>query len=273
MIIEPFCSNNIDSFLQLASEEGWIAGEWEFEFLLAAFPQGCFTAHDDNGEITGFVTALLHQRSGWIGNLIVAEKSRGKGIGEALFKRSLDSLMKAGATTVWLTASKAGAPLYEKYGFSMIDTIFRWVGTGRAKEVCLDNKNADFTDDLIINLDTQIWGDRREQLLGAIGSRGTLIQNDDGFMVMQPCGSAIQIGPFAATDATGAESLLGMALKSVPFGSRVLLDAPLANRSALRIYNRKKMRIAGSNLLMYAGVKPDYKPELLYGLATMGSCG
>jgi hypothetical protein len=33
------------------------------------------------------------------------------------------------------------------------------------------------------------------------------------------------------------------------------------------------MRVTGSTELMYAGVKPDYRPEMLYGLATMGSCG
>jgi hypothetical protein len=33
------------------------------------------------------------------------------------------------------------------------------------------------------------------------------------------------------------------------------------------------MRISGSNELMYAGVKPAYQSEYIYGLATMGSCG
>jgi hypothetical protein len=33
------------------------------------------------------------------------------------------------------------------------------------------------------------------------------------------------------------------------------------------------MRISGNNDLMYAGKKPHYHSEYLFGLATMGSCG
>ena len=53
----------------------------------------------------------------------------------------------------------------------------------------------------------------------------------------------------------------------------VCLDAPASNRTGLLLFNRNRMRISGSNELMYAGVKPAYLPEYIYGLATMGSCG
>jgi hypothetical protein len=123
------------------------------------------------------------------------------------------------------------------------------------------------------DLDTKAWGDRRTTLLGATALRGTLIQNASGFIVRQPCGDAVQFGPFSASDGGSAELLFENASSSVTFGAKVLVDAPASNRSALRLYNHKKMRIAGRNLLMYAGIKPDYRPDLLYGLATMGSCG
>jgi hypothetical protein len=103
--------------------------------------------------------------------------------------------------------------------------------------------------------------------------RGWALFEGSGFAVVQPCGEEMQLGPFSAPDSTTAESLLEAALRTVPPGRKVFLDAPLSNRSALRLYNRKGMRIAGRNDLMYAGVKPDYRPEMLYGLATMGSCG
>jgi hypothetical protein len=74
-------------------------------------------------------------------------------------------------------------------------------------------------------------------------------------------------------DSDTAECLLDAALHRIPLGSKIYLDSPASNRAALRMFNRRRLRIAGTTELMYAGLCPDYRPELLYGLATMGSCG
>ena len=37
MRIEPFRGDDIEPFLKLAAEEGWLAEPWEFEFLLRSF--------------------------------------------------------------------------------------------------------------------------------------------------------------------------------------------------------------------------------------------
>lgn len=274
MIIEPFRTGDIDLFLFLAVSEGWMADRWEFEFLLSAFPQGCFAAREDTGETAGFVTAVRHDRSGWIGNLIVAERFRGRGVGETLFRRALGSLHDDGAETVWLTASKAGKSLYEKHGFRTIDSIVRWVGAGRQRHsICDTPKKYSFPANLPGSIDCQAWGDQRDLLLLATIGRGKMLQKESGFAVIQPCGGVKQIGPFAAQDDVTAAQLLGEALGDVPFGSKVYIDAPVSNRSALRLYNRRNMRISGRTELMCAGRKPEYRSEYLYGLATMGSCG
>lgn len=274
MNIEVFRAEDIVPFLKLAALESWVAESWEFEFLLAEFSQGCFVARGDEGETIGFVTALCHGNSGWIGNLIVAEASRGCGIGEALFKKSLEALQLAGVDTIWLTASKSGVSLYEKHGFSCLDTIVRWAGTGRGRrtshEVSVEREVLDVSS---CDLDKHAWGDDRSTLLEATARRGTLLQDESGFTVLQPCGDSWQFGPFLASNDATAEHLFDAAVKRVTLGTKIIADAPASNRSALRLFNRRKMRIAGSNLLMYAGKKPDYRPELIYGLATMGSCG
>ncbi len=274
MNIEPFSTDDIAPFLELATAENWLAEPWEFEFLLSQFSQGCFVARSDEGETAGFVTSLRHERSGWIGNLIVSCEQRGKGIGEALFRKVLETLLDDGVETVWLTASKAGMPLYQKFGFKSIDTIIRWNGIGRQNNTAPENRTACKGAQPALNkIDGRGWGDRREALLAATISRGELLQQESGFVVVQPCGEAMQIGPFSAADYSTADALLKSALNSVPFGKKVCLDAPASNRSVLSLFNRKKMQIAGSNELMYAGVKPAYRPEYIYGLATMGSCG
>lgn len=274
MTVEPFRADDTTAFLKMAAAEGWVAEPWEFAFLLTVFPQGCFCMRDSHGKGIAFVTSLQHEKSGWIGNLIVAEEFRGQGLGEALFRKAMEALHAAGVKTFWLTASKMGRSLYERNGFSSIDTIVRWVGTGRQQHPSY-GRNAEVlaTSPSIIDADRHCWGDRREPLLAATMDRGWAIHGETGFIVVQQCGEALQVGPFSALDSGTAEVLLEKALRTIPLGRKIFLDAPASNRPALRLFNRKGMRIAGRNELMYAGVKPDYRPEMLYGLATMGSCG
>jgi ribosomal protein S18 acetylase RimI-like enzyme len=274
MIIEPFRGADIPLFLKLATEAGWVAETWEFEFLLQEFPQGCFAARSSDGAPIGFVTSLRHDRSGWIGNLLVTAQHRGKGVGERLFCCAHDALRNSGAQTVWLTASQQGKSLYEKHGFRTVDTILRWVGTGRQRHATHGgNGCGEASNSSVSSIDCLAWGGRRDALLAATVARGELNLIDSGFCVIQPCNGACQIGPFAAFDSTTAEQLFDSALRTIPFGTKIYLDAPAANRHALRMFNRRRMAIAGSSALMYAGLCPEYRPELIYGLATMGSCG
>ena len=276
MMIEPFRADDIAAFLTLASAEGWVAEPWEFAFLLTIFPQGCLCVRDRDGKGIAFATALRHEKSGWIGNLIVAEGFRGKGLGEGLFRKALEALLAAGVGTFWLTASDSGKSLYEKYGFKSLDAIVRWSGTGRRRHAG-HTRQRELTDltasTSVSGIDCQAWGDRRDALLAATAGRGRLLLEESGFMVIQPCGAAMQLGPFSAQDCGSAEYLCDAALGSVPRETRVYIDAPLSNRPAVRLFSRRGMRATGSTELMYAGAKPDYRPEMLYGLATMGSCG
>jgi GNAT superfamily N-acetyltransferase len=274
MRVETFGRGDVPVFLKLAASEGWVAEEWEFEFLLTVFPQGCFCLRDDSGEPIAFVTSITHGHSGWIGNLIVAEQDRGRGIGQLLFRNALSMLQDAGAETIWLTASKSGRALYERHGFNRVDTVVRWTASGRkrhashATHIGIADSSA-----TACAIDCLAWGDRRDGLLGVVTGRGRLLQEESGFLVVQPCDGAVQFGPFAAMDSSTADRIFNEAIGSVPIGTRVYVDAPASNRAAVRLFNRKSMRVNGSTELMYAGVKPDYRPEMLYGLATMGSCG
>jgi ribosomal protein S18 acetylase RimI-like enzyme len=272
--IRLFTNNDVTAFLELAAQENWVAGEWEFTFLLSRFPQGCFTAIGKAGAAKGFVTSLLHERSGWIGNLIVADHYRGSGIGTALFRKALEALQSAGAETIWLTASKAGVPLYERHGFRAIDSIFRWIGTGRQRhEAHISITPHEKLATTSYLRDAEAWSDRRQALLDVTADRGTLFQKGPGFIVRQPSGGDMQLGPFLAEDAAGAECLFDEAIWGVSPATKIVLDAPASNHAALRLFKRRRMKIAGSSMLMYAGKKPAYRAEWIYGLATMGSCG
>ena len=269
MTIEPFRKEDVPCFLGLAATENWVAEPWEFDFLLSSFPAGCFSARDNAGVAVGFVTSLRHDVSGWIGNLIVDQRHRGFGIGEALFLEALGSLRNVGVETFWLTASKMGKSLYERHGFSSTDTIIRW--TGRGGEQVAPSHTAKGECDAV--LDQLGWGDRRDGLLAVTSRRGTILGGDGAFAVIQPCGRAVQLGPFSALSPDRAAGLLDEALNRQPTGIAIYVDTPAQNHAAVTLLRERGFKNNGANLLMYAGVEPDYRPEYVYGLATMGSCG
>lgn len=271
MTIEPFRREDIPSFLGLAATENWVAEPWEFDFLLSSFSGGCYSARDEAGAAIGFVTSLRHDVSGWIGNLIVDRRYRGCGVGEALFLGALDHLRNSGVETFWLTASKMGKALYEKHGFNSTDTIIRW--TGKTGESVGPGSAPAAPGVCDAALDRLGWGDRRDGLLEATSRRGTVLVEDSAFAVIQPCGDAAQLGPFSALSPDRAARLLDRALNSLPAGMTVYVDTPACNRGAVALLQERGFRDHGTNVLMYAGVTPDYRPEYIYGLATMGSCG
>jgi len=270
MLIDHFYKSDAGSFLELAATEKWVTDPWELDFLLAAFPAGCFCARNADGEAIGFVTAMQHNNSGWIGNLIVNGNCRGKGVGKALFLAAMRALQMEGAGTIWLTASASGKPLYAKYGFRTVDTINRWVAEGRGRQRamignCFTQVNS--------SLDQLGWGDERYPLLDAVTRRGFVQAENDAFAILQPYGEALQLGPWAARESVSAMRMLKAAMEMAPVGVKVYCDVPAGNRCSVEQLESHGFTVQGSTELMFAGYIPDYRPEYIFGLATMGSCG
>lgn len=269
MTIAPFLREDLDHFMAMAYTERWMVDAWEFDFLLGVFPQGCFCARDKADRVTGFVTSLRHDRSGWIGNLIVNPESRGIGIGKRLFSRAREALYEAGVQTIWLTASKAGRSLYEKHGFSSLDSIVRWTVLGNGSP----SSGVDSGAAPDLSIDRLGWDDNRERLVSATAARGRVLASYDGFTVIQPCNKSVQIGPFAALNTGSAEMLLANALASIPPAVEIYIDAPAGNSAGTALLQQFGFRKQGTNQLMFAGTRPAYRPECIYGLASMGSMG
>ncbi len=269
MQIDAFRHEDVDAFLSLAAEENWISGRWEFDVLLRHFPQGCLAARADSGPMA-FITSVRYGSSGWIGNLIVHKNQRSKGVGSALMVRATEILLGAGARTVWLTASEAGKPIYERLGFRAIDVIKRWHGTGRG---CASMKDDYFPLPEAVAIDQAGWGDARETILSQTRERGTLAAFDGGFLISQPLAIGVQLGPWGVTEQRTAVQLLDTAQTRAGSATALFLDVPAHNVDAARLLYSRGFNIGGSALLMYLGEKPAYDPSRIYALATMGSMG
>lgn len=263
-----FVSSDIAPFLRLALAEGWICGEWELEFLLQAFPQGCLVKRVGN-EGVGYITSVRHEKSGWIGNLLVRPDARRGGVGTELMQGALSALLDAGVETVWLTASAKGVELYRKLGFVPVDSINRWVGEGGGAPGSSTSLPCDRN--MIRHVDSAGWGDRRTALLDVTAGRGQLICRNFSFLCIQHWQQGTQLGPWGALFEKEAAALLELAL--AVSAKSVFLDVPAGNLAAAALLTRKGFSIRGSNTLMYFGGKPKYCPDKVFALASMGSMG
>lgn len=263
-----FRNDDISEFLSLATGEGWISEAWELEFLLRVFPAGCLVCRN-KGIPVAFLTSIKYRRSGWIGNLLVRMEWRGQGLGSALFQRALEVLDEAGTRTAWLTASASGRPIYERQGFIAIDTVNRWQTRGR---ITPGNGTANGFSG-ILALDEAGWGDSRETLLRATIDRGSVSLLPEGFMIQQGGENTVMIGPWGSSNPESATKLLEQRLLPEEHGSQIFLDVPAKNLTASKMLLKKGFTVQSSTTLMYRGETPDYAPEYIYALASMGSMG
>jgi hypothetical protein len=56
-------------------------------------------------------------------------------------------------------------------------------------------------------------------------------------------------------------------------GETLCLDVPSGNRGVSTFLVEDGFRVVGSTVLMYRGALPEYRPELIGALASMGSMG
>lgn len=269
MGIDRFRYTDIKPFLEMAVQEGWVCDRWELEFLLPAFPAGCLVWRNGSQPIA-FVTAIKYGRSGWIGNLIVSPHLRGRGTGSTLTRVALTALETAGAKTIWLTASTAGRPIYEKLGFKTVDTVYRWRGKGIAGSTAV-HTSLDLA--AIKAIDRAGWGDYRDSIFASIEGKCDRFSACDGFLCRHSYADGVQFGPWGCLTPKTAQWLLEHALQSSEVMTDTFLDMPEGNRAGAKLLTLSGFRVAGNTLLMYRGTPPTYRPELIYGLASMGSFG
>ena len=91
-------------------------------------------ARNDAGEIVGSLTLVLFRIPtgvrAWIEDVVVDERARRQGIGEALTQRACEVATESGARTVDLTSRpsrEAANRLYGRLGFQLRETnVYRW---------------------------------------------------------------------------------------------------------------------------------------------------
>jgi GNAT superfamily N-acetyltransferase len=123
-----------------------------------------------NKEIVGTGMAVLNDNATWLGNIIVRESHRNKGIGNTITKHLVDFSRSKGIEMIILTASELGLPIYLKIGFKN-DISYLFFKSDNDIKIDHVSKyispvvKSDYEE--IIELDYSISGERREKLLAS----------------------------------------------------------------------------------------------------------
>lgn len=267
-MIIPAAERDWQTFKALAQQEGWRVPQLELALHRQGGCSRAWALHCDGATI-GLVSGVLHQKSAWIGNLVVAPAERGKGYGVALFDHTVQELRRAGAATLWLTASAQGAPLYAARGFQTVGEVERWVrktgGEGHGALPAGGESGG--------AIDAAVWGDNRRPLLCHLESAGTWLQQGESLALLQRGDDLQIIGPWYGSSLRlrdDAELLARLVAVAAP---QVELVVDLVGHSGRGgLLAAAGFTPAGRTGLMVAGPM-QVQWSRLVALATLGSCG
>ena len=240
--------------------------EWEdiipwFEFYCNnpfCFP--VIVEHDHS--IIGIGTAISNGNSGWLAQIVVDEKHRGKGIGYEITDHLKRTLQSAGAETIHLIATELGFPLYEKMGFETITEYAFFRGTSKGYHPHSNIRSFQKTDlPRITELDQIVSGEERMRMLEKFSSNIMVFEKNNNITgyFFQDFGE----GMIIASDQEAGIELLKRKLQS----GKIKTVIPVENHHCISFlkdigfehYNSAKRMILGKNF--------KWRPECIYSRA------
>ena len=208
---------------RLRTSVGWSSHEWALRLVLDD-PGRCWVAVDGD-EVVAVGSGIAYGAIGVVGNMVVAETHRRRGLGAAILDEVLTFLDAAGCRGLELFATPAGRPLYASRGFRLEGEM---ASATVAHDVALrSDPGAAVREAAPADLDTvDAWdaerfgGTRRTLLATAIADpvRPLLVAERDGGLRglawLRP--DEGRLGPFMADDAATATALAEAARARLP---------------------------------------------------------
>ena len=268
MLFRQLTDKDWQVFLEWAAEEGWTVPSQELRMFQSHWEQ-CFYALKLAGGVKGFVSAVAYEESGWIGNLLVGQDHRGRGYGTSLFDFALTLLLQKRVQRIWLTASEAGLPIYQRRGFVSVDRVDRWRARGRG----LVGLSQDIPAAELIDLDRRCWGESRVHLLSQLAEKSAICRSDTSMALLQPSHCCWQLGPWLALGNGSREDgvILQEALDKTPAGTELLADV-LSSAQTGSLLRNAGFNQSGTNMLMCLSRQPTSLRGVV-ALASLGSIG
>ncbi|MEK0313244.1 GNAT family N-acetyltransferase [Cohnella sp. 56] len=275
--------HDIPFAMELKNIAGWNQTEQDWHGYLSFDREGCFLAEFD-GERAGTMTTIRYgNRIGWIGMVLVHPVFRGKGIATALLQLGIRYLQGSGVRCIKLDATAMGKKVYVPLGFQEEYAVSRHEkriapSSGRSKTssgLWQDGRVEPLTVQQLSGIaayDELIFGANRRSVLAQLSKRDERYsfyahnaRGITGYIMAHQGYEAVQIGPWAASDAQTAEALLAALLSKLD-GGRVFLDLPCPNAEGMQMMEKHGFRIQRDFSRMYLGDNEfPGTPSMIYG--------
>ena len=273
--------DDVPGIAALRATEGWGVHEWALGAVIGRPNARCVVAIGREGEMAGVGSGIVYGALGFIGNMIVAEGHRRRGVGSAILTAVTDYLEASGCRRLELNATATGRPLYERHGFasrghSATGLLRR--GIVAAPDASVATRVAT-TDDLpsVASYDRPRFGGNRAELLEMLLSMPSttmvLAERDSrlvGFAWIRP--EDPRIGPMVAEDPAVAASLLVEAFRIAAGLEHVRLNLPPGNRPGAAWLESLGVEIEPWDGRMARGEEIERREETIYAMA-VGALG
>lgn len=228
--------SDIGAIRSLRESVGWSAHDWALRATMEPPDARCLLVISGDDRIVGVGSGISYGALGFVGNMVVDEEHRGRGVGSAVLEGVIDFLEGRGCRRLELFATAAGRPLYAGHGFELTDpsalvAVPRDAVPGTDAEVRIEE--ATDIQALLAYDAPRFGGDRRNLLamMRADRQRPLLVaQFGDrigGYLWLRTDGP--RVGPFVADEPAIAGALLRAAFVRAPEAADLTLNLPMSN--------------------------------------------
>lgn len=272
--------DDLPAIARLRESVGWGVNEWALRAVIGHAFARCFVI-DGEGDMAGVGSGIVYGPLGFVGNMIVAEAHRRRGVGSAILEAVTAFLEAAGCRRLELNATREGRPLYERHGFastgrSATTQLGRDLHLSRDPSVSLRRLDPDGLEALVAYDRPRFGGDRRALLELLLGDPDAVFvaAERNGAIAGYACfrTDGPRVGPLLADEPSVAETLLAEAFESLPDATEIRLNLPPDNRPGAEWLRALGLAIEPWDGRMARGPRLPRREETIYGM-TVGALG
>jgi GNAT superfamily N-acetyltransferase len=231
-IIRPAVAGDMEAVRAVVTRAGLSSGQPAALEYCRTGPGGRLLVACRHDRVTGVSYAVSFGPTGWIGNVAVDPDARGQGVGTAVSEAAMDWLRRAGVTTMLLTATQMGRPIYERLGFAD-DGLCYGIWTRGQQPLPVADGEAGVGPGRIddaLRQDAEATGEDRGSFLATFAARVRTPagQAGAGYRIALPWGR----GPVVASGPDAARALVTDMLRAAPDQS---LSFPESNTGATEL--------------------------------------